>query len=160
MASLDGFNAAEVEPNAGFDVLPPGDYEAVIVASEMKQTSNGNGQYLKLELQIVGGEYQNRKLWDNLNLHSSGPNKDTTEKIAKGTLSSICRAVNVLTPKDSSELHMKVMRVTVGVKKREDTGEMQNVVKAYKPRNGAPQVPVTATASVGSSSAAATKVPW
>jgi len=158
MASLDGFDASKVEPNEGFDLLPAGEYTAVIVGSERKPTSNGNGEYLKFELQITdAGKYQNRKLWDNLNIKSSGPNKDTTEKIAKGTLSAICRAVNVLTPKDTNELHMKPIRITVGVKTRSDTRELQNHIKAYKPRDAGPvAAPQMATAGAMSTE----QTPW
>lgn len=151
-----GFNAAEVEPNAAFDVIPAGDYEAVIVASERKATANNLGEYIKLELQIVGGEYQNRKLWDNLNIRSHGANKEVTEKIAKGTLSAICRAVGVLTPKDTSELHMKKVRIKVGVQKRNDTGENQNRIKAYEPVNAGP--PLQTASVAGGSAIGAT--PW
>lgn len=157
MASLDGFDASKVEPNSGFDLIPPGDYDAVIVGSEMKQTSNGLGKYLKLEFQILGGQYQNRKLWENLNLFSHGANKETTETIAKGNLSAICRAVGILTPKDSSDLHMKPLKISVGARKREDTGEMQNTIKAYKPKDSAPvAAPVAAMAGVSSD----VKTPW
>lgn len=159
MASLDGFDASKVEPNEGFDLLPAGDYTAVIVASDRKRTANGNGEYLKFELQVTdNGKHQNRKLWDNLNIASSGPNKETTEKIAKGTLSAICRAVGVLTPKDTSDLHMKPMKITVGVRKREDTGEMQNSIKGYKPRTSGPFSAIVA--AVSPESALASRTPF
>lgn len=87
MADLSGFDASKIAPSS-FDVLPSGEYDAVIVASEMKPTSEGNGKYLKLELQILSGEYQNRKLFDNLNLFN--PN-DKAVQIARGTLSAVCR---------------------------------------------------------------------
>lgn len=126
------FNANDVAPN-DFGVIPPGDYEAVIVNSSMHQTKAGDGEYLKLELQIINGTYQNRKLFENLNLKNKNEQAVT---IAKGTLSAICRAINVLTPRDSSELHNKPMRITVGV--RNENGEQRNHVKSYKPRQAGP----------------------
>ena len=134
MANLSGFNAAEVEPNNGFELIPSGDYEAVIVASEMKPTKKG-GEYLSFEIQIANGPQQNRKLFDNLNLVNANA---TAVTIAKGTLSAICRAVGVLTPNDSSDLHNKPFRISVGIRKREDNDEMQNHIKSYKPRNVGP----------------------
>ena len=119
MADLHGFDANTVQPTS-FDVLPAGEYDAVIVASSMEPTSNGQGKYLKLELQVLNGPYQNRKLFDNLNLENA--NAKAVE-IARGTLSAVCRAVGVLTPKDSSELHDKPMRVKVKVTKSEEYGE-------------------------------------
>jgi len=130
MANLDGFDANQVEPNTGFDVIPAGDYDAVIVSSEMKLTKKGDGKYLSLELQILNGQYQNRKLFDKLNLKNA--NQQAVD-ISKATLSAICRAVGVLTPKDSSELHNKPLRVKVKVRKSEEYGE-QNQITAYKSR--------------------------
>jgi len=137
MADLGGFNAHNVAPNEGFDVIPAGEYDAVIVASEVKPTTSGNGRYLKLEIQILNGQYQNRKLWDNLNIWNSS---EEAVKIAKGTLSAICRAVNVMSPNDSAELHNKPLRIKVAIAKSAEYGD-QNKIKAYKSRNVAPPSP-------------------
>lgn len=155
MANLAGFDATVVEPNAGFDPLPPGEYEATIVASEFKQTKNGDGEYLSLEVKILSGQYQNRVLYENLNLKNRN---EQAVQIAKGTLSAICRAVNVLTPNDSSELHMKPLRISVGTRKREDTGEMQNYIKGFKPRSAQP-APVS-RAPATESMVTSPKAPW
>lgn len=159
MADLRGFDAQTVEPNDSFDPLPNGDYLCIITASEMKPTKAGDGAYLELEMQVLEGQYQGRKLWDRLNLNNAN---DTTVKIAKGTLSAICRAVGVLQPKDSCELHDLPMLVKVACKKRDDTDELTNVVKSYKKRDGASS-PVTAAAPVAplaASSAKAASPPW
>lgn len=129
MADLSGFDASKVAPNS-FEVIPAGEYEAVITGSGMETTAAGTGKFLKLELQILNGQFQNRKLFDRLNLDN--PNAKAVE-IARGTLSAICRAVEVLTPKDSSELHNRPLRIKLVVKKSEEYGE-QNEIKAYKPR--------------------------
>jgi hypothetical protein len=153
MADLAGFDANQHEPN-GFDVLPAGTYSAVIVSSELKSTRDNQGRYLKLELQITDGQFQNRKLFDQLNLYSHGPKKDVTEKIAKGTLSAICRAVGVLTPKDSQDLHFKKLKVKVAIEKSDQYGE-QNRIKAYLPAT-ASSAPTTSIAPPG----AGGKSPW
>lgn len=159
MADLRGFDAQTVEPNDSFDPIPNGDYLCIITASEMKPTKAGDGAYLELEMQVLEGQYQGRKLWDRLNLNNAN---DTTVKIAKGTLSAICRAVGVLQPKDSCELHDLPMLVKVACKKRDDTDELTNVVKSYKKRDGAASSPVTAAAPVAplASSAKAASPPW
>ncbi len=136
MANLAGFDASKVEPN-DFGIIPVGDYEACIVNSEMKPTKDGQGQYLNLEIQIVGGQYQNRKLFEKLNLVNKN---ETAVTIAKGTLSAICRAVGVLTPNDSTDLHNKTFRISVGAKKSDYSGEMENKIKSFKPRAAGPVV--------------------
>jgi hypothetical protein len=147
MANLTGFDANEHEPS-GFDPLPAGDQVAAIVDSEMCDTKNGNGKYLKLTLQVLEGVYKGRQLWDRLNLVN--PSADAV-RIAKGTLSAICRAVKVMTPKDSQELHNLPLIVRVGLSKHKDTGDMTNVIKKYSPREAAAAA-VAATAG--------TAAPW
>ena len=134
MPSLNGFNANDVDPNVGFEPVPAGKYLAVIVDSRTKQTKNGAGEYLQLEFEIVDGPYKGRKVWERLTLRH--PN-ETTVKIAKANLSAICRAVGVMKPNDSVELHGIPLTVVVGLKKREDNGEMTNVVKAFEKRESA-----------------------
>lgn len=136
-----GFDANQVEPNS-FDLLPSGEYDAAITKSEVKATSKG-GKMLKLQLQICSGPYQNRVLFDHLNLWNDNPQ---AVQIAKGTMSAICRAVGVLTPKDSSQLHDKPMRISVGVQKGngEYKGQDQNRIKAYRPRQSGPAPAATA----------------
>jgi hypothetical protein len=158
MSDLRGFDAQTVEPNDSFDPLPNGDYLCIITASEMKPTKAGDGAYLELEMQILEGQYQGRKLWDRLNLNNAN---ETTVKIAKGALSAICRAVGVLQPKDSCELHDLPLLVKVACKKRDDTDELTNVVKGYKKRDTGMSPPVAASASAPAKAASrSTTPPW
>ncbi|GDY13124.1 hypothetical protein LBMAG53_20020 [Planctomycetota bacterium] len=138
MAILN-FDASTVEPSAGKDPLPAGKYVAAISASEMKPTKSGTGQYLEIEYQVVDGEYKGRKVWSRHNLQH--PNA-TAVQIARGELSAICRAVGVMAPKDSAELHNLPLTVTVKVQKRQDNGELANEVTAWAKKeaaSGAPQ---------------------
>lgn len=149
MANLTGFDAREVDPAVGFDPIPAGKYLTVISESEFKPTKNGGGQYLQLTFQVLEGEHKGRLLWARLNLDN--PN-DTTVKIARAELSAICRAVGVMAPKDSVELHNLPLVIKVGHKKRDDTGEMTNVIKGYEKKGAAAQ-PAPAAAGNG-------KAPW
>jgi len=129
MASLEGFDANKVEPNTVFDAIPAGDYPVIIADSKMRDTKDGKGKMLELKLQIVQqGKYMNRTLFDRLNLKNAN---EQAVQIAQGTLSAICRAVNVLTPKDSAELHNKPLVATV--KLGEYNGNPKNEIKGYKP---------------------------
>ena len=138
MGNLTGFDANTIEPNQ-FDVIPAGEYEVLITKSQMKQTKDGRGQYLELEMQILNGQFQNRKLFDRLNIVNANQQAVT---IAKGALSAICRAVGVLTPNDSSELHNKPLRAKVKVTKDDQYGDKNEVV-AYKPRQAGPATTTT-----------------
>lgn len=145
MANLTGFNANNVEPQATFEAIPAGKYVAIITDSETKPTKAGTGSYLELTFQVVEGECKGRLLWARLCLDHPNP---TTVQISRGQLSAICRATGVMQPNDSIELHNLPMQITVACKKRKDTGEIGNEIKAYakKPTaGGAPQQATSAT---------------
>ena len=127
-----GFNATNVEPSNGYEPLPAGDYEVVITASDTQNTKAGTGKFVNLELQILEGRFKGRKLFDRLNLWN--PSSKAVE-IAMATLSSICRAVNVLTPRDTSDLHNLPLVAKV-VLTNDPTYGTKNEVKGYKARTG------------------------
>lgn len=145
MATLN-FDAHQVEPASGKDPIPAGKYVVAISNSEMHPTKNGTGQYLELEYQVIEGEHKGRKVWSRHNLHHANAQ---AVQIARGELSAICRAVGVMAPKDSAELHNLPLTVTVKLKKREDTGEMTNEVTAWAKKDAAIGTPQQATATGG-----------
>ncbi len=128
MAILN-FNANEVEPSRELDPIPAGKYVAVIVDSEMKDTRAGTGRYLQLEFEITDGEYAGRKLWARLNIENQ---KAEAVRMARADLSAICRAVNVLTPNDSADLHNLPLVIKVHVRKDKNTGEISNEIRGYE----------------------------
>jgi hypothetical protein len=134
MANLNGFDASQVEPSASFDPIPAGKYLAAITESEMKATKTGAGSYLQMTFTVLDGEYKNRMLWARLNLNN--PNA-TAVKIARSELSALCRAIGVLQPRDSVELHNIPLLITVKLKKREDTGELTNEIKGFESKASA-----------------------
>ena len=145
MAHLNNFNANEVEPTSSFEPIPAGKYLAAITDSDLKTTKNGNGSYLQMTFTIIEGEYKNRVLWTRLNLEN--PNA-TAVKIARAELSAICRAVGVMTPRDSADLHNLPLVIAVKCKKR-DSGEIDNEIAGYAKREMAasqPPQPVAASA--------------
>ena len=131
---IGGFDARTVEPSTG-GAIPAGEYEVIITESKWESTKKGNGKFLTLKLQVLNGEHQNRVLFDRLNLVN--PSQQAVQ-IAKGTLSAICRAVGILTPNDSAELHNRPLRVSVKVRTDPERGQ-QNDIAGYKSRHvGAP----------------------
>lgn len=141
MATLRGFDANQVEPTSDFDPVPAGKYLAVITESEVKVNKAQNGSYLQLTFQIIEGEFKNRFLWARLNLDNQNA---TAVKIARAELSAICRAVGVMAPNDSVELHDLPLLITVKCKKRPDTGEVTNEIKGYAKKEGVTGKPLQA----------------
>jgi len=146
MPNLNGFNANDVDPAVGFDPIPAGKYLAIITESEMKDTKSGDGKYLQFTFQVLEGEFKGRMLWARLNLDNP---KATTVKIARAELSAICRAVGVMAPKDSVELHNLPLIITVAHKKRKDTGEITNVIKGYDRKEAVAARPAAAGSNNG-----------
>jgi hypothetical protein len=97
------FDATGIDPMKPLEVLPPGKYMAQIVSSDMRLTKDGTGQYLFLEIDVLEGPYQGRKLFDRLNLVND--NTQTVE-MAQRTLSAICHATGRLQVQDSEDLHL------------------------------------------------------
>lgn len=134
MATLQ-FNAATVPPSQPFEVIPAAWYMGQLIASEMKPNSKGDGYYLATEMEILGGEYAGRKLFDRLNI--SNPNPKAVE-IAYRTLSAICHAIGVIQVEDSQQLHGKPLMIKVKVTPAETdpvtgkTYEPKNEVTGYK----------------------------
>lgn len=109
--------------------LPAGEYVAVVSDSAMKDNSARTGQYLALTFQVIEGQYEGRFLWANLNLVH--PNEKAVQ-IARADLASLCKAVGILQPKDSADLHGKPLVIRVVVRK-DDDGNPRNEIKGYKP---------------------------
>ena len=156
MATIN-FNANEVEPSSYFDAIPAGKYLAVITHSDKITTKDNKGHFLLLEFEIVEGDYKNRKLWSRLNIDNKNPE---TVRIANADLAAICRAVNVMQPRDSSELHNLPLTIVVKCRKNQDD-EIVNEIKGYAPKaslSGA----VSATSATTAPSAASgnSQPPW
>jgi hypothetical protein len=141
------------------DPLPDGEYRVIAIESEMKETAKKNGSYLQITWEVLDAEYKGRKMWSRLNLENE--NTQTVE-IAQRELSSICRAVGVLRPKDSTELHDKPITVRVSTEAGTGGYGPQNRIKAYKPIDGATPAagPTAPPAATPTASGGAKRPPW
>lgn len=126
------FDASTVQPSDDLAPLPTGEYNVMIIASEMKPTKTGLGQYLELTMQVLDGACINRLIWARLNLVNQN---QTAMEIAQRELSAICHAVGVLAVQDSEQLHNIPLKIRVVVKSDQQYGD-RNEIKAYKPMNG------------------------
>lgn len=99
-------------------LIPAGQYQAIIVNSELVETKAKTGHYLALTVVITHGEYQHTEFIERLNIINS--NAKAVE-IAYGVLASISKALNMpQTPKDSVELHNKPLMIEVKTKAGEE----------------------------------------
>ena len=154
------FDASAVEPLGNYEVLPPGKYVAQIIASEMRPTKDGSGQYLYLEIDILEGAARGRRLFDRLNLINGNPE---AVLIAQRTLSSICRAVGKLQVSNSEQLHLLPLVADVKVRPPKGQYGESNSIR-YLPCSAvaAPHTPaaVAAPRAMAPAPAAANPMPW
>lgn len=128
MANLAEFGLKDVKPGGNFDPIPPGEYRAIVTKTELKPTKDGTGKRLNIQLQITGGQHQNRVLFDGLNVVNKS---EQAQSIGRAQLKSLCVAVNVPDASDSAQLHNKPLMIKVGIRKGQD-GTDQNTIKGYK----------------------------
>lgn len=145
MASLNGFDASQVPEQMEFTALPEGQYVVIATASEMKPTKNGQGQFLQFTFEVLDGPQKGRKVWARLNLVNGN---QTAVDIAQRELGAICRAVGIIKPNDSAELHNRPLLITVAVEIDERKRE-GNVIKKYEAVNAAGVAPVGNAAPAG-----------
>ena len=154
------FDASAVEPLGNYEVLPPGKYVAQIIASEMRPTKDGAGQYLYLEIDILEGSARGRRLFDRLNLINGNPE---AVLIAQRTLSSICRAVGKLQVSNSEQLHLLPLVADVKVRPPKGQYGESNSIR-YLPCSAvaAPHAlsAVAAPRAMAPAPAAANPMPW
>jgi len=155
MANLADIDTSNVAP-ATFDPIPAGEYVAVITASERK--SSEKGQYIELTLQVIDGQYENRKVWDRLTI--IGGEKAVGRGLSM--LSALKVATGVLAPQDSAELHDIPIRIKVGIEPASGEYAAKNNVKGYSAAGAAGKAATFAPAAAAPAAAAPTKpaAPW
>lgn len=160
MASLGdgGFDAAAPENQKTSSVVPAGEYPAIMIESEKVATKANDGHYLKTQWQIVKGEFQNRRIFCNFNLWLN-PSKEVAIQIGKGQFSECCRAVSVLNPKDSSELHNKVCMVKLKIVKDDQYGDKNEITK-FTPVGKQSEQPPTASEMQEAVASTSDANPW
>lgn len=152
-----------VDQNAeekSFDILPAGEYKAIICESDYAPTKNGMGKNLKLTYQVIDGPMNGRKIFENLCI--SYPSKPETQIIAQNTLSLIGKACGVNVLKDSAQLHNIPIMIKVNVTAAKGEYGPGNKIVKHEALSG--NAPVQATPAAGFQAAppasGVNKAPW
>lgn len=156
MAQIGNFDSDAVDPNVGFDPLPPGDYIMKITSSDLRVTKgNAANKYVWLEHTIIDGPFKNRKLYNNLNLWNTNVQ---AVKIAEGMLAQLCKAVGKKTISDTVELHGLMFTARVGLDTKGDRGPQNRIDKYLYEQT--PEATVAATAQGAATQAGSSAAPW
>ena len=91
-------NTDEDVKNTGFEPIPAGRYQAMILGVELEQTKNKKegkalkGEYLKVSFAVLNDKYANRKV---SGIYNIANDKQQAENIGKGQFGRLCKAVEV-----------------------------------------------------------------
>lgn len=136
MANLGGTFRTEDVPPSEFDTLPPGEYLAQIIESEVKPTKDNTGKQLVLTFEVMSGPQERRRHWERLNIINSSAK---AQMIAHQNLAQLCNAIGVPSCDDSEQLHFKPVMIRLKTKKSSDPQYGDSVqIGKYFPVHGAP----------------------
>jgi len=121
-------NANDLPESNDFDVLPAGWYQAKVKATELKQTRAGNGEYISLQLEILGPSHQGRVVFSNINIMNPNPK---AEEIGLSQLNSLLSAIGLSQISDTDQMINGEAMIKLSIKRSDEYGD-RNEVKGYK----------------------------
>jgi len=136
---LNGHYDESADPNS-FEPIPAGVYQAQIVEAKKQDISKSNnyGECLVLAWQVIGGDYNDRLVFQRLNLWGENMNNnDQVVRIANSQFAQIREATGQRTPRDTDELLYIPCLIKVAVTQdRNKEYDPRNEIKAVKPLEG------------------------
>lgn len=127
MAKLQ-FNAAGKDTGGDYEPLPIGDYNGMVIETEIKENKKGTGSFIKVTTQILDEEYQGRRVYDYINVVHTN---EKVQQIAERQLAELCNAVGVLELEDTQELHEIPLVVRLAIEAGNEQFGPSNKVKKY-----------------------------
>lgn len=152
-------NVNELPENTqSYDLVPPGNYIAEIKNAELKTTSSGTGEYIKMRLDITGPTQAGRVVFTNLNIRNAN---QVAQNIARQQIHTIISSNGINELEDTDQLIGCVVGIVVKIREARDGYEAQNEVKAFKAAGEPRQAPETfERPSAASAAPAKAAPPW
>ena len=118
-----------------FEPIPAGEYILQVTSAELKQTKSGTGLMVNVCFDIIGPEYQGRKIFQNYNIRNDNT---VAENIGKQQLKALTVAAGITADlRDTDQLLGATVKASVVVKPAKDGYEASNNIKSYKPTSDA-----------------------
>ena len=122
------------EPQS-FEPVPAGEYILQVTSAELKQTKSGTGLMVNVCFDIIGPEYQGRKIFQNFNIRNDNT---VAENIGKQQLKALTVAAGITADlRDTDQLLGATVKAGVVIKPAKDGYEASNNIKSYKPTSDA-----------------------
>ena len=154
--SFDASGIDTSDDRGGFEPLPQGKYNAMVIESAVKDSKSG-GQYLELVCQVLDGAHVNRKIWHRLNIVNPNP---VAENIGRKDLAVLM--INLGLPPqmvDTQELHGKPFVMGLKISQR-DGYEPSNDVSFTAPASNQPTAAPMVGRPTPPPTAAVAAPPW
>ncbi len=159
MQLSEAFQIEEMPESSVPLAIPAGWQTFTISEAEIKETKARNGQYIKLRLDVLGGEYDGRVIFENVNVRNQN---EVAERIGRQQLGEIMRATGIASLNDTDQLIGGTLMAKLAVKKDEDYGDENgdvNVIKAFKSIDGT-AAPAPSANKTAQKRAIDNKPPW
>lgn len=140
MAYID-FNASAVPEDTGPEPLPAGDYCIYIESSDIRTEDDGTQKLSMVAKVIQPEQYAGRTLFPSFTMYSA--NADHV-KTGQRLLALVCKAVGVIHPRDSVELHDKPFFTRVVPKAAASGKVYSNLTTFWSTASQPPPMPKTA----------------
>jgi len=155
--SFDATGIDTTDDRGGFEPLPQGKYNAMVIESAVKDSKSG-GQYIELVCQVLDGAHVNRKIWHRLNIVNDNPK---AENIARKDLAVLM--INLGLPPqmvDTQELHGKPFVMGLKIKPAEGDYGPKNEVSFTAPAANQPTAAPMVGRPTPPPTAAVAAPPW
>lgn len=154
----ESFDLNALPDGKSYDLVPEGWYKAVIVKSDLKDTTAGTGKKIDIRFDITGPTHQGRAIFTAINIRNPS---QRAEEIGRQQLGEIMRAIGLSQVQDSDQLVGGQLQIKVKVRepsaedKAKGYTESRNEVAGYKSASASasPSIAVAAPS-------AASKAPW
>lgn len=129
-----GFDVTEVAPDTGsgaggnYDPIPEGEYVLKAIDAEERQTSKGDGSYIKVKFEVAKGEHAGRLLWQNFNVNNPSAK---AQQIGRQQLVAWATACGSPNADDTDKLLDKMFKAAVSIEKGTGGYSDSNRIKAF-----------------------------
>lgn len=124
----------EDENTGDFEPLPAGWYSVKTTQAELKETSKGDGQYIKIRYDITGPTHEGRVVFGNLNI--SNPN-DVAQRIGQQQLGQLMKAGKLDSIEDTDQLVGLDLEIKLKIQPAKGEYGPSNGITAFKGVEGA-----------------------
>jgi len=156
-----GFAPSDVDAStpASYDPLPAGDYTLKAIEAEEKNTSKGDGSYIKVKFEVTEGEYAGRLVWNNFNINNPS---EKAQNIGRQQLVAWATACGKPDADDTDKLIEKPFMCTLAIEKGTGSYADSNRIKAFLFDKGDAPAKASAPAKSAPAKAPASKSanPW